>query len=263
MPPEGGATVRDLVRYRWLVANLVLKDLKLKYRDSALGVCWSLLNPLLLLGVYTVAFKQILRVPTESYPFFLIVGLLPWTFFASALVASTGAVTGNAHLIRKVAFPPEVLPVAAVLFAFAQLLLAVAVFVPAVALLTGVRFGPAALLFPVLLGLHLVMTVGVAFALSALTSSFRDVAHLTEVALVLLFWLTPVVYPAVMAPAPLRSLFLVSPPAAFASAYQDVLVWGRLPDPMVAATVCLAPLLALLAGHRIFRSFRATFAEDA
>lgn len=253
--------LRDLLRYRWLVANLVLKDLKLKYRDSTLGVCWSLLNPLLLLGVYTVAFKQILRVPMDGYPFFLMVGLLPWTFFATAVVGSTGAVTGNAHLIRKVAFPAEALPVAGVLFAFAQLLLALVVFLPSLALFTGVHFAPVALLFPVLLGLHLALTIGVAFALSALTSSFRDVAHLTEVALVLLFWMTPVIYPASMAPAPLQDLFLFSPPAAFASAYQDLLVWGRLPDPGVAATVSLSPVLALVVGHRIFRAYRSTFAE--
>jgi lipopolysaccharide transport system permease protein len=253
---------RDLLRYRWLVANLVLKDLKLKYRDSVLGVCWSLLNPLLLIGVYTVAFKHIMRVPTDRYPFFLVVGLLPWTFFATAVVGSTGAVTGNANLVRKVAFPTEALPVAGVLFAFTQLLLALVVFVPAVALLSGVRFAPVALLFPVLLGLHLLMTVGVAFALSALTTSFRDVAHLTEVALLLVFWLTPVLYPASMAPAPLQHLFLFSPPAAFASAYQDLLFWGRLPDPPVAAAVLLSPVLALAIGHRIFRAYRTTFAED-
>lgn len=254
--------VRDLLRYRWLVANLVAKDLKLKYRDSVLGVCWSLLNPLLLIGVYTVAFKHIMRVPTDGYPFFLVVGLLPWTFFSTAVAGSTGAVTGNAHLIRKVAFPAEALPVAGVLFAFAQLLLALAVFLPALALVSGMRFAPVALLFPVLLGLHLLLTVGVALALSALTSSFRDVAHLTEVALLLLFWVTPVIYPASMAPAPLRNLFLFSPPAAFASASQDLLFWGRLPDPAVAATVSLSPVLALLIGHRIFRSYKATFAED-
>lgn len=252
----------DLLRYRWLVANLVLKDLKLKYRDSVLGVCWSLLNPLLLIGVYTVAFKHIMRMPTESYPYFLVVGLLPWTFFATAVVGSTGAVTGNAQLIRKVAFPAEVLPVAGVLFAFAQLLLALTVFLPALALLSGVRFAPVALLFPVILGLHLLMTVGVALALSALTTSFRDVAHLTEVALLLLFWVTPVIYPASIAPEPMRNLFLWSPPAAFASAYQDLLFFGRLPHPAVAATVSLSPIVALYIGHRIFRSYRATFAED-
>jgi ABC-type polysaccharide/polyol phosphate export permease len=259
---EAFATLRDLWRYRSLIANLVLKDLRLKYRNSVLGVCWSLLNPLLLMGVYTVAFKHIMRVPTESYPFFLVVGLLPWTFFSTAVVGSTGAVTGNAHLIRKVAFPSEALPVAGVLFAFTQLLLALAVFIPAVALLSGARFAAVALLFPVLLGLHLLMTVGVAFALSALTTSFRDVAHLTEVALLLVFWLTPVMYPASMAPAPLQYLFLFSPPAAFALAYQDLLFWGRLPAPPVAAAVLLFPVLALAIGHRIFRAYRTTFAED-
>jgi ABC-type polysaccharide/polyol phosphate export permease len=121
------SVVAELLRYSPLVKNLVFKDLKLKYRDSVLGVVWSLLNPLLMLGVYTLAFKFILRVQTENYAYFLLVGLLPWNFFSSSLIASTQAIAGNGHLIRKVYFPRETLPIATVLFTFSQLLLALAV----------------------------------------------------------------------------------------------------------------------------------------
>src|SRR5207245_7285949 len=116
--------VRDLLRYRALVRNLVLKELTLKYRDSVLGIAWSLGHPALLLLVYTVAFRHVLRVPVPHYPLFLLVTLLPWNFFAAAATPSTGPLVHNGALLRKAAFPREALPVASVLFVFAQLLLA-------------------------------------------------------------------------------------------------------------------------------------------
>jgi ABC-2 type transport system permease protein len=253
--------IREFLRYRSFVKNLVSKDLKLKYRDSVLGVAWSLLNPLLTLGVYTLAFKHIMRIQIEHYPYFLLTGLLSWQFFSSALLGSTGAIVGNAHLIRKVYFPRETLPVATVLFAFAQFLLALAVFVPALVLVSGVSVRWTVLLLPLVLLVHFAFALGLAFGLSAVTTSFRDVAHLTEVATLLLFWLTPIVYPVAMAPAMLQAFFTASPLAAFAIAYQDLLFWGRVPDAVVIATTLGWSAAALFVGHRVFRWYRPTFAE--
>ena len=252
----------QFLRYRTLVRNLVFKDLKLKYRDSVLGVVWSLLNPLLLLIVYTVAFKVVLQVQTENYPYFLLAGLLPWTFFSSALVASTQAITGNANLIRKVRFPLETLPIATVLFAFSQLLLGLAVFLPALAILSAVRLHWTALLFVPLLLLHVLFTLGLAFALSAGTVFFRDVAHLTEVAVVLLFWLTPIIYPASIAPPGFQRFFALSPLAAFAMAYQDILFWGRVPGELLLSTVAGWTLVALIGGYALFRRLSPALAEE-
>src|SRR6185503_9693330 len=144
--------IRDLVRYRELIRNLVLKDLTLKYRGSILGVAWSLAHPALLLAVYTLAFRNVLKVPVPHYPFFLLVALLPWNFFAGAATAATGAIVSNGLLLRKAAFPREALPVASVLFVFAQLVLALAVFLPALAFVggPGLRW-TAVLLLPILL----------------------------------------------------------------------------------------------------------------
>ena len=172
---------RELFRYRALIQNLLLKDLKLKYRGSVLGFMWSLLNPLLLLGTYTFVFKYVVRIQMDNYPYFLLVGLFPWNFFSSSLIGSTQAITGNADLIRKVHFPRETLPIATVLFTFAQLLLAFAVFLPALVLISGVRLHWTAVLFVPLLVLHLLFTIGLAFILATGTVFFRDVAHLTEV----------------------------------------------------------------------------------
>lgn len=258
----GKGLLRDLLAYRGLILNLVLKDLKLKYRDSLLGVAWSLLNPLLTLLVYSFAFHTILRVQMQNYAAFLMASLLPWSFFSTALLASTGSIVQNAHLIRKVYFPRETLPIATVLFGLAQLLLALAVFLPVLLWTSDLPLRWTVLLVAPLLLLHVAFTVGVAFALSALTVAFRDVAHLTEVALLLLFWVTPIIYPVAMAPATMQLFFKASPLAAFAIAYQDVLFWQRAPEPIVLATLLASPLLALAVGLAVFRRLSPGFAEQ-
>jgi lipopolysaccharide transport system permease protein len=253
--------LRDLVRYRAFVQNLVLKDLKLKYRDSFLGVVWSLAHPLLMLAVYTLAFKHILRIDVEHYAYFVLVGLLPWNFFMGASMGATQSVVMNGSLIRKVYFPRQILPIAAVLFSLAQYLLALAVFLPLLLLASGLPLRWPALLFVPLLALHLLFCIGVALFLSALTTSFRDVAHLTEIGMLLLFWLTPIVYPVSQVPDHLRVLFAMNPMAAFTVAYQNVLFWGRVPDATAAASLIAWTAVAIVAGHVVFDWYSPTFAE--
>jgi lipopolysaccharide transport system permease protein len=255
--------VREPFRYRALVKNLVLADLKLKYRGSVFGVLWSLLHPLLLLSVYTFAFRYIVRIQMENYAFFLLAGLLPWTFFSGSLQASTASIIGNANLIRKVYFPRELLPVATVLFNFAQLLLGLVVLVPVLLLLSRAPVRVEVLaLFPSLLLLHLLFTIGFALMLSAVTTYFRDVAHFTEVALILLFWVTPIIYPVDMVPPSFELLFAVSPFAAFAIAYQDLLFWGRVPGPGVVATIFGSTAVALAGGYTVFQRLSPGLAEE-
>src|SRR5262249_32494810 len=120
----------SVFRYRELIRNLVLKDLKLKYRDSALGFLWSLANPLLLILVYSFVFGHLFPGGPPNFAYFLMVGILPWNFFAQSLMMSTGSIIDNGNLIRKVALPMEVFPIATVLFNLAQFLLALIVFFP-------------------------------------------------------------------------------------------------------------------------------------
>jgi ABC-type polysaccharide/polyol phosphate export permease len=253
--------LRDLVRHRALIRNLVLKELTLKYRGSILGVAWSLAYPALLLLVYTLAFRHVMKVPVPHYPFFLLVALLPWNFFAAAASAATGAIVFNGPLLRKAAFPREALPIASVLFVFAQLLLALAVFLPALAFTSGPGLTWTAVLLAPLLLLHVLFTTGIALLLAALTTAWRDIAHFTEVALILVFWLTPIVYPAEMVPVTWRSALALSPPAAFAAAYQDVLFWGRLPAWTTAASTLVSTVAMVGLGLVVFKAMSPTFVE--
>jgi ABC-type polysaccharide/polyol phosphate export permease len=255
-------SIGGLFRYQALIRNLVAKDLKLKYRGSLLGLLWSLLNPALMLVVYTFAFKLVLRVPTENYAYFITAGLLPWSFFAGAVTASTQAIVGNAGLIRKVYFPREILPIASVLFSFTQLLLALAVFLPALLLISGIEPSwTMILVLPVLL-LHLLFTLGLALVLAAVTVHFRDVAHLTEVLLALLFWATPIIYPIDMVPVALQGWIKLSPLALFALMYQDVLLRGQLPEWSLVAPVVAWSTATVGLGYLVFHRLGPTLAEE-
>jgi len=252
-----------LFSYLELVRNLVLKDLKLKYRDSAFGFLWSLANPLLLIVVYSFVFTQMIRVDIPSFPYFLLVGILPWNFFAASLMMSTGSVIDNANLIRKVWLPIEVFPVATVLFNLAQFLLALIVLLPAAMLLFGAAFSWALAAFVPLLILHILFTLGLCFFFSTATVFFRDVRHFTEIFLMLLFWLTPIVYDIQRLPRSLQSAVLMNPASLFITGYQDIFYRQALPDPWSMTALCLVSLVTLFAGYTVFRSFKLRFAEEA
>jgi lipopolysaccharide transport system permease protein len=253
--------IKESLKYRSLVKNLVLKDLKLKYRGSVLGVFWSLLKPLFLIIVYTLAFKYVVRIKMENYAFFLFIGLLPWNFFQGAVMASTGSIIDNANLIKKVLFPRVVLPVSTVLFNLSQFLLALAVFLPLFFVIGNISLNWVLLLFFPLIALHLLFILGISFFLSALTSSFRDIVHLADVGLVLIFWVTPVIYPITMVPAKFQYLMKLNPLAAFAIAYQEIVFWGRIPDLLITASIFGWTLSFCLLGFFIFKWYDPFFAE--
>jgi len=229
-PPSVSAGLLGIVRYRELLRNLVLRDIKLKYRGSVFGFFWSLANPLLMVVTYTVVFNYILQVRTEGFVFNLLLGLLNWTFFANSAMMSTGAVVGAGSLVKSVAFPRVILPVATVLFNLVQFLLTIAVFLPVALFVFHFAPTPAVLLFPVLLSLQILFIAGVAFALATLTSFFRDVRHILEIALGVLFWTTPVLYQYDTLPELLRLPILLSPMSSFVVAYQQIFHYGRAPD---------------------------------
>ena len=246
--PTLARTLRGLGRYGHLLRNLVVKDLKLKYRGSVLGFVWSLANPLLMIGIYTVAFTRIMPLQTPGFVFYLMLGILAWTFFANAVAMSTGAIIDSGGLVRSVWFPRAILPLATVLFNLAQYLLTIAVFLPVLMLLY--RRGPttAAVAYPVFLLLQVVFTAGLALLLSVATAFFRDVRHLVEVALAILFWTTPIVYEITRVPERLRPLIALSPLTPFVTAYHDIFYYGRWPAAPVWALAVTYAGVAIVAG---------------
>lgn len=254
------ASLRALWRYRDLVRHLVARDLRVKYKGSSIGFAWSLLNPLLLAAVYTFAFRYIIAVPIEHFPLFLLSGMLPWSFFSSSLAMATGSVADNSALVRKVAFPRVILPVGVVLSQFAQFALMYAVIIPA-----GAALGPgasAALIALVpLVVLQLLFTLGIALLLSTAYVYFRDTRHLLDVALQVLFWLTPIVYAVALVPERLRALIWLNPVALFVATYHTIVVEGRWPGVPMAIALMAAAAISATAGLVVFSRHQRRFAE--
>ena len=246
--PGLGRTLRGLGRYQHLLRNLVVKDLKLKYRGSVFGFVWSLANPLIMIAVYTIAFTYILHLRTPAFVFYLMLGILPWTFFASAIAMATGAIVDNGGLVRSVWFPRAVLPIATVLFNFAQYLLTAVVFLPVMMAIYGVAPVAPMLAFPVFLLLQVLLTIGLALLIAVGTAYFRDVRHFVDVGLAILFWATPVVYETAQLPAGLRRALLLTPLSPYITAYHDVFYYRRWPDGEVWAVAVVYAAAALAAG---------------
>jgi lipopolysaccharide transport system permease protein len=243
-----GVVIVSLYRYRSLLKALVLKDLKLKYRGSVFGFLWSLANPLLMIVVYTLAFTIILGIRSEMFVFYLMLGQLAWTFFASSTMMSTGSIVDNSGLLRTVQFPRAILPVATVLFNFAQYILTVAVFLPLMLAWYRIPLVAPMILFPVILVLHVAFTIGISLILATVTVFFRDVRHLVEVALSVLFWTTPIVYEIARVPERLRLLIMLSPMSPFVVAYQKLFYFREWPETTVWLVVVTYAVGAFVGG---------------
>jgi homopolymeric O-antigen transport system permease protein len=254
--------VASLYHYRGLLKNLVLKDLKLKYRGSVFGFMWSLLNPLLMIVVYTVAFTFILRIRTAGFVFYLMLGQLAWAFFANSASMSTGAIVDNAGLLKSVLFPRAILPIGTVLFNLAQYLLTMLVFLPAMMVWYQVPLSLPMMLFPVFLVMQVAFTIGVALILASCTVFFRDVRHLLEVGLAALFWATPIVYEFRQVPEQLRLLILLGPVSPFIVAYEQLFFYRQWPDGTVWMMATANAIGAFVLGSLIFLAVEDRFTEQ-
>jgi lipopolysaccharide transport system permease protein len=252
----------SVFQYRELIRNLVFKDLKLKYRDSTFGFLWSLANPLLVISVYSFVFGHLLPVGVERFTYFLMVGILAWNFFAQSLMMSTGSILENGNLIRKVAVPMEVFPVATVLFNLAQYLLALVVLFPLAFIFFGVLPSWSWLAFFPLLALYVLFTLGACFAVATATVFYRDVRHFTEILLMLLFWLTPIIYDIRTITPELQSVIYLNPISFFTLGYQKALFYNIFPSFQDIAVLTMLTVLMIVVGYVPFVRLKARFAEE-
>lgn len=188
------STFRDVIRYRYLLQNLVKRDLKVRYRNSVLGVLWSLLNPLFMMLVFSLIFgKLIPRADIPNYPVFFLVGLLPWNFFSGSIISGTVSITSNAALIKKVFFPRVLLPTATLLSNLVNFLLAFIVLVVFL-FVSGIGLSIHALWVPALLFTQLLFILGLVLTLSTFHVFYRDVVMILDVVMLAWFFLTPIIY---------------------------------------------------------------------
>ena len=261
-PREPMSPVAMVLRHRTLLRLLVARDLKLKYRGSLVGFFWSLANPLVMTATYTVAFTYIFPNRVEGFIFLLLIGILAWTFFAGSAGMSTGAIVDSGSLVKSIYFPRAILPLATVIFNFVQYLLALAVLLPAMFLLYRLAPGWPLLLLPAMLVLLAAFTLGVALLMAASTAVFRDVRHLLDIALQVLFWATPILYQPAGFPAPVRALLTLSPLAPFIESARAMLYLGEAPAPHLWMLALLYASVSLCLGLAVFTRYEERFADS-
>lgn len=260
--------VTSLYRKRALVAVLVGRELKARYRGTILGYLWSLLNPLLLLSVYTVVFTLVIPARVASaapYPLFLFAGLLPWVFFTGALLDAAVVLPDNGPLLKKVMVEPEVFPAVTVLSHAVHHLLALPVLLAGVvlaALALGRSFPWTIALLPLAVLLWAATVFGWAMGVAALAVHFRDLKDLLHNLFTLWFFLTPIIYtPEVVPAGVLRRLVLLNPMTPLVSAYRLLAVEGRLPSLATWGWGLAIAGVSLLVGCWVFARLREGLAE--
>lgn len=251
---------RSFFKHRELIGVLVTKQLKLRYRGSMLGFLWTLLNPLLLMLVYTLVFSVYLRIDMDRYPAFLFTGLLPWIWFASSLQQGVTSILDGAGLVTRSQFPAEVLPIVTLTSNTVNFLLSLPLLF-ILLLAFRVELGAAVLALPILIGIEYLLALGVVLLLSALNVYFRDLQHIVLHLLTVLLFLTPVFYPLSLIPEPWRPWALLNPLTVLISAFHDVLYFNRLPPwPPVLALLLFAGVIFSVA-TTMFTRYKHTFAE--
>ena len=262
---------KSLYRYRQLIAALTSRDLKARYRGSILGYFWSLANPLLLLGVYTLVFTKFFpRFDMKAYPLFLFAGILPWAFFSTATLESTQSISSNAGLIKKVMFPAEILPIVTVLSNLVHFLLGLPILV-AFLIYFDAPIEPAELpWFPIAVLVQLLLTLGLALILSALTVHVRDLKDILGNVMQLWFFATPIIYYWKNAPLQIRPYLNMNPFTHLAITYQEILFFPA--DPGAAGgppghwkwllALGVASIALFLFGYFLFDRLRDSFAEE-
>lgn len=241
----------DLLRYRDLVLALVARDLKVRYRRSAIGFAWTMLQPLLTMAVLMVVFSTAFHFQVPSYPVYALAGILFWNFFAQSVVASMNSLRGNANLLLKVPVPKAVFPLATVLSGVVNLVLAL-VPLAAIAALTGHHFGPGLWFLPVAIVLAALFTLGVGLAVSPLAVFFTDIVEMIGVILTTVMYLTPVFYPLEIVPARYRWVVDLNPLRHLLQLFRDPIVSGHLAP---AGELALGAALAVAAFALGARSF--------
>lgn len=258
--------VRKVVHQRYLISNFVSRDLKTRYVGSFIGLFWAVIHPLVLLICYSVVFSKALGIKVTKFPqidnnfaVFLFSGLLPWLYFQDTLQRGCDSVVNNANLIRKTAFPSEILPVVIAASNLATHLIGLAILV--VVLLYFGTLGSAMAVLPLYILLTAVLALGLGWLLAPLQVFVRDTSQVLTVAVTFWFWFTPIFYRAEDLPRNFQVWMSLNPMRHVVDGYRAILLDNRLPDAQSFAILGLWAAAAFALGGLVFRNIKRDFVD--
>lgn len=242
----------EIFRYRDLVLALVSRELKVRYRRSAIGFTWTMLQPLLMMLVLQVVFSALFRFQLANYPVYAMAGILFWNFFSQSVVASMNSLRGNAQLLKKVPVPKAVFPIATVASGVINLVFAL---VPLMLILvvTGHPLTPSLLFLPVAILLAALFTLGAGLLLSPLAAFFSDTVEMITVILSVVMYLTPIFYPKEIVPERMRWIVRFNPLRSILEVFRDPIYYGKIPPVSHLTVSVLITLIAFAIGAFAFR----------
>lgn len=261
-----GLRVRRWLQLRHAIKYLVLRDLKGRYAGSMMGFFWTVVNPIITLLVFTFLFSIVLKVRfgpeggTANFALYLFCGLLPWLAFQEAVVRSTTVIIDNANLVKKVVFPPKILPVYLMISSFIIELIGLGILVAAAALTTR-KLSFYIAFFPLLALLQLLLTLGISWVFACINVFFRDIAHIVGVLLTVWMYSTPIVYPAEIVPGNFKVLITINPMSHLVVAYRDIFLNGKPPEAMGVIILAAAAVALFAIGYKVFTAAAPTFPD--
>jgi lipopolysaccharide transport system permease protein len=253
--------LKELWEYRELLCTFISRDIKVRYKQTALGAAWAIIQPLFMMIVFTLAFGRLAKIPSEGlpYPLFSYAALLPWTLFAEGITRSTNSMISNANIMTKVYFPRLIMPISGILSPLVDFTIA---FVILLGMMLYYGFVPTIniLFLPAFILLGLATSLGVGLWLSALNVQYRDFQYTVPFLIQMWLFASPVVYPSSLLPEPYRTLFGLNPMAGVIEGFRWALLGTAPPSDLIAVSALMVVAL-LISGAFYFKRMEKTFAD--
>ena len=253
--------LKELYKYRQLLKSNVRKEIRGKYKGSFLGVLWSFVSPLLMTLVYAIVFPFLLRSGQEHYTTFIVIAILPWTWFTTSIAQGTPTVLHNGGIVKKVYFPRSILPISIVTSGMVNFLISCLIIIIFL-LASGIGFSFNILYLPLIILVQYILTLGLILITSSINVYIRDTEYIVNFFMQMLFYGTPILYSMTMFPEKIRWLLRMNPMATIIESYRNIFYYKTHPDFMMLGLVFAASLLILLIGILVFRKLEKGFAEE-
>ena len=252
----------NIYEYRDMIYSLVRRELRGRYKGSVLGFLWTYINPLCQVIVYSAVFSIIFKVNIEKFYLYLIIGMMPWTFFNSSVQGGATSIRAQSDMIKKIYFPREVIPISYVTSTFVNMLLSfIIVFLAVLTAMWG--FNPIALLYlPLIMVIEYLLALGIAFIVSAVTVYFRDLEQIIGVLMMAWIYLTPIMYDVDYIPEQLRTIFFMNPMTPIICVYHEILYSKQIPTTEYLAQSGLVAVAVFVIGFIVFGKLDRNFAEE-